>query len=244
MEHKQLALITGVGKASGIGYEVARQLSELDYKVIITARKLETAQTLAAQLQQEGIDAVPMALDISNEENVIAAAALVNQEYGKLDVLINNATLFPDRYDTLTVDLGDVKAVFDNNFIGYWSCIKYFTPVLRKSSHPRIVNVTSAVGSYGDPNYGLHHPFGGVVNVYGISKLATNGLTLKAAIDLAPDHILVNSVDPDFTASYESFAEYGARPVKVSAKSIVHTATLPKDGPTGKFFRDGVEIPW
>jgi NAD(P)-dependent dehydrogenase (short-subunit alcohol dehydrogenase family) len=244
METKQLALITGVGKETGIGYEVARQLSALNYKVIITSRKLETAQALVSQLQKEGIDAVPMALDISIEEDVIAAARQVDEQFGKLDVLINNATLFPDRYDTISVNLEDVKKIFDNNFIGYWSCIKYFTPVLRKSSHGRIVNLSSATGTYGDQKWGLHNPPAGVISAYGLSKLVTNGLTLKAAIDLEPNHILVNAADPDFTASYEAFAEHGARPVSVSAKSIVFAATLPKDGPTGKLFRDGVEIPW
>lgn len=244
MEIKQLALITGVGKETGIGYEVARQLSALNYKVIVTARKLETSAQLAAALQKEGVDAVPLELDISLEESVKEAARQIDAQYGKLDVLINNATLFPDRFDTLTVDLEDVKKVFDNNFIGYWRCIKYFTPVLRKSTNPRIVNMSSATGSYGDPAYGLHHPPSGVISAYGLSKLATNGLTLKAAIDLKPDHILVNSVDPGLTASYEAFAAYGARPVNISAQSVVFAATLPKDGPTGKFFQDGVEVPW
>jgi NAD(P)-dependent dehydrogenase (short-subunit alcohol dehydrogenase family) len=244
MNTKQLALITGVGKQTGIGFETARQLANMGYQVIITARNQETADQLAGLLIEEGLDIVPMALDVTDETMVKAAAGQVDLRFGKLDVLINNATLFPDKFDTVSVDLADIKNVFDTNFIGTWSMIKYFTPLLKKSEHARIVNVSSGSGSYAGEEYSLLNPWRGVISAYSISKLALNGLTLKAANDLKNDDILVNAATPGITATYEVLANFGGRPVSEGAESIVFAATLPKGGPTGKFFKDGKVIGW
>jgi NAD(P)-dependent dehydrogenase (short-subunit alcohol dehydrogenase family) len=244
MKTKQLALITGVGKQTGIGFETARQLANMDYQVIITSRKQETADQLAGMLIAEGLDIVPMGLDVTDEIMVKAIAEQVDLRFGKLDVLINNATLFPDKFDTVSVDLADIKNVFDSNFIGAWSTIKYFTPLLKKSEHARIVNVSSGSGSYNGEEYSLLNPWRGIISAYSISKLALNGLTLKAALDLKNDGILVNAATPGITATYEVLANFGGRPVSEGAKSIVFAATLPKGGPTGKFFKDGEIIGW
>jgi NAD(P)-dependent dehydrogenase (short-subunit alcohol dehydrogenase family) len=244
MEPKQLALITGVGKQTGIGFETARQLANMDYQVIITARSQETADLLAGILIEEGLDITPMALDVTDEAMVKAAAEQVDLRFGKLEVLINNATLFPDKFNTVSVDLADIKNVFDTNFIGAWSMIKYFTPLLKKSEHARIVNISSGSGSYTGEEYSLLNPWGGAISAYSISKLALNGLTLKAAHDLENDDILVNAATPGITATYEVLANFGGRPVSEGAKSIVFVATLPKGGPTGKFFKDGQLIGW
>ena len=244
MKTKQLVLITGVGKQTGIGFEVARQLASMDYRIIITSRKQETADQLAGILTQDGLDVVPMALDITNETMVKVTAEQVDLQFGKLDVLINNATSFPDKFETASVDIADIKNVFDSNFIGAWSMIKYFAPLLKKSEHPRIVNVSSGSGSFGGEEYSLLNPWRGLISVYSISKLALNGLTLKAALDLQNDGILVNAVTPGLTATYDVLANFGGRPVSEGAKSIVFAATLPKGGPTGKFFKDGKIIGW
>ena len=244
METKQLALITGVGKETGIGFEAARQLANMGYQVIITSRKQETADQLADILIKDGLDALAMALDVTDEVMVKALAEQIDERFGKLDVLINNATLFPDKYDTVSVDLADIKSVFDSNFIGAWSTIKYFTPLLKKSEHARVVNVSSGSGSFEGEQYSLLNPWRGVISAYSISKLALNGLTLKAALDLKDDHILVNAATPGLTATYDILADFGGRPVSEGAKSIVFAATLPKGGPTGKFFKDGEIIGW
>jgi len=244
MKNKQLVLITGVGKQTGIGFETARQLANLGYQVIITARKQETADELAGILMEEGLDIVPMALDVTNESMVKALAEQIDLRFGKLDVLINNATLFPDKFDTVGVELADIKNVFDSNFIGAWSAIKYFTPLLKKSEHARIVNVSSGSGSFAGEQYNLLNPWRGVISAYSISKLALNGLTLKAALDLKDDQIMVNAATPGITATYDVLASFGGRPVSDGAKSIVFAATLPKGGPTGKFFKDGEIIGW
>jgi NAD(P)-dependent dehydrogenase (short-subunit alcohol dehydrogenase family) len=244
MSTTQIALITGVGKETGIGFETARQLGRLGYQVIITARKQETAGHLAAMLINEQLDTVPLALDVTDETMVKAAAEQIDHRFGRLDVLINNATLFPDKFDTVNVDLADIKKVFDTNFIGAWSTIKYFTPLLKKSDHARIVNVSSGSGSYAGEEFSLLNPWRGVISAYSISKLALNGLTLKAALDLKNDNILVNAATPGITASYEILAKSGGRPVSEGAQSIVLAATLPKGGATGQFFKDGKVIGW
>jgi NAD(P)-dependent dehydrogenase (short-subunit alcohol dehydrogenase family) len=244
MKTKQLALITGVGKLTGIGFEAARQLANLDYQVIITSRKQETADQLAKTLIAEGFDVVPLVLDVTDEAMVKAAAEQIDLQFGKLDVLINNATAFPDQFETVSTDLADIKNVFDSNFFGAWSMIKYFTPLLKKSEHARIVNVSSGSGAYNGEGYSLTNPWRGIISTYSLSKLALNGLTLKAALDLQNDHIMVNAVTPGLTATYDVFADFGGRPVSEGAKSIVLAATLPKGGPTGKFFKDGEIIGW
>lgn len=165
MKNKQLALITGVGKETGIGFETARQLANMDYQVIITSRKQEVADQLAGILIVNGLDVVPMALDVTNETIVKAVAEQIGLQFGKLDVLINNATSFPDKFETADVDLAEVKNVFDSNFIGAWSTIKHFTPLLRKSEHARIVNVSSGSGSYSGEGYSLLNPWKDLISV-------------------------------------------------------------------------------
>lgn len=244
METKQLVFITGVGKETGIGFEVARQLGVMDYRVIISSRKQDTASQLAAVLQSEGLDVVGMGLDITDESMVKTVAEQIGREYGKLDVLINNATLFPDQYNTADADIQDIRNVFESNLIGAWSTVKYFTPLLKKSDHPRIVNVSSGSGSFGGNGYSLVNPWRDIISVYSISKAALNAFTLKAARDLKPECILVNAATPGLTATHDTFAEFGGRPVSEGANSIVFAATLPKGGPTGEFFKDGEIIPW
>lgn len=244
MKNKQLALITGIGKKTGIGFETARQLANMGYQVIVTSRKQEVANELAGILAGEGLDAVPVVLDVTDESMVKIVAEQIDLQFGKLDVLVNNATSFPDRFETASVDLADIKSVFDSNFIGAWSMIKYFTPLLKKSEHARIVNVSSASGSYSGEGYNLLNPWRDIISAYSISKLALNGLTLKAAADLKNDHILVNAATPGLTATYDVLAVIGGRPVSEGAKSIVFAATLPKGGPTGKFFKDGKITGW
>ncbi|WCT11059.1 SDR family NAD(P)-dependent oxidoreductase [Mucilaginibacter jinjuensis] len=244
MDSKQLALITGVGKETGIGFETARQLADLGYKVIITSRKQEIAEQLANILINEGLDVVPMALDVTEETAVQAITRQIEKQFGRLDVLINNATLFPDQYNTVDVALNDIRNVLESNFIGAWSTIKYLTPLLRKSAHARIVNVSSGSGSFGGEGYSLTNPWRDVISVYSISKAALNALTLKAALDLKNDNILVNAATPGITATHEVLANFGGRPVSEGAASIVFAATLPKGGPTGQFFKDGKVVAW
>ncbi|MBA4198400.1 MAG: short-chain dehydrogenase [Chitinophaga sp.] len=235
----KIAIITGVSREMGLGYETARQLKELGFKVIITARDFDKVSNLAEQLK-----VMAKQLDVTNDHSVNNLAKEVENEFGKLDVLVNNAGAFFDQGgEPLSTDLQFVKDAFDTNLLGAWRMIKAFHHLLEKSDSPRIVNVSSGAGSFGDPVFGLAHHFS-KVPVYGITKLALNGLTVKVATQLKGSKIKINSVDPGFTATYPGTENYGARPVSEGAKSIIWAITIPDDGPSGEFFRDGQTLSW
>lgn len=240
----QIALITGSGRKGGLGFETATQLGEMGFHVILAARKPNAEmETLTKALQEKGISASWVHLDTLDEESAKKAAASVREQFGRLDVLINNAASMKAGDSVENQDISDVKSVFETNVIGTWNVTQKFIPLLKKSEHGRIVNVSSGAGSFGDPQYGFLNGAQGIpCSGYGISKLAVNGLTLKTSKELEKDHILVNAVCPDITDTF-GFGGWG-RPVSVSAKSVIWAATLPDDGPTGGFFRDGKPLPW
>jgi len=235
----KIAIITGVSREMGLGYETAKQLKELGFIVIITARDFDKVKQLAGQ-----IGVIARQLDVTDEDSVLDLANNIEKEYGKIDVLINNAGAFFDQGgEPLSSDMQFVKDAIDTNLLGAWRMIKLFYPLLEKSEQPRIVNVSSGAGSFGDPVFGLAHHFS-KVPVYGITKLALNGLTVKLASQLKDSKIKINSVDPGFTATYPGTEQWGARPVSEGAKGIIWAATLPQDGPSGEFFRDGQTLNW
>jgi NAD(P)-dependent dehydrogenase (short-subunit alcohol dehydrogenase family) len=235
----KIAIITGVSREMGLGYETAKQLKNLGFNVIITAREIGKVKQLADQL-----NVTAKQLDVTDDNSVRRLGNQIESEFGKLDVLVNNAgSYFDQDGDPLTTDIQFVKDAFDTNLLGAWRMIKAFYSLLEKSDSPRIVNVSSGAGSFGDPVFGLSHHFS-KVPVYGITKLALNGLTVKMATQLKESKIKINSVDPGFTATYPGTERWGARPVSEGAKGIVWAATLPQDGPTGEFFRDGQTISW
>jgi len=237
-------LITGSGRKGNLGYETAKQMGQQGYHVILAARKpKEQMETLVKELSDSGINASYVQMDITSEESVRNAASHVEKEFGHLDVLINNAAYMRAGESVEKQSIEEVLQVFETNVIGTWNVTQKFIPLLRRSEHGRIVNVSSGAGSYGDPQYGfLDGSMGIPCSGYGISKLAVNGLTIKTAKELESEHILVNAVCPDITDTFGS-GMFG-RPVEISAKSVVWAATLPDDGPTGSFFRDGKELPW
>lgn len=237
-----VALITGA--SHGIGQEVARQLAVRGMTVILTARSPEKGEAAAKELSEEGPEVRSAALDVTDGDSVREMAAGIEAELGRLDVLVNNAAAFVDWSETaLTADLEAAHAVFETNLFGVWRVCQEFVPLVRRSGHGRIVNVSSGAGSHGDPDFGLTTG-GGSVASYGISKAAINGLTSKLAAELEGTGVLVNSVCPGLTATAPGMEEMGARLIPEGAASVVWAATLPDDGPTGGFFRDGKPLPW
>lgn len=243
MKNKQVVLITGVSRQMGLGYEITKQMSDAGFRVIISARDLDQVSKLSAQLREESYDVSGISIDITDDISVDAAANEIAGKWGKLDVLINNAGGY---YDEGGLPLGQsfdfVQKAFETNLFGAWRMVKAFVPLLEKSEHPRIVNVSSGAGAFSDLSFGLIAK--GDTTAYGLSKLALNGLTVKLAAELKPKGIKVNAACPGFTATYPGTAEWGARPVAEGAKGIVWAATLPDNGPTGGFFRDGNKLPW
>lgn len=236
---KKIALVTGVSRETGLGFEIAKQLKKADFNVIISARNLDKAKELAGQI---GVTAKQ--LDITDDKSVNQLASEIEQTFGKLDLLINNAGAFFDQGgQALNADMQFVKDALNTNLLGAWRMSKAFVELLKKSDSGRLVNVSSGAGSFTDPVFGMQNHQGNVP-VYAITKLALNGLTAKLARELKETNIKVNSVCPGFVATYPGTEQWGARPVSEGAKSIIWAATLPENGPSGGFFRDGERIDW
>jgi len=236
---KKVVVITGVSREMGLGFETAKQMKEAGYEVIISARRLEDAQKLAGQ-----IGVIAKELDVTDDESVSKLAKEIESDYGYLTTLINNAGAFFDQGNTIMeTEIQYAQDALNLNLLGSWRMAKAFVPLLDKSGEGRIVHISSVGGSFSDTKFGLaYHE--SHVPVYGICKLALNGFTVKLAKELHDSTIKVNSVCPGFIATYPGTEEWGARPVSEGAKGVVWAATLPADGPTGGFFRDGKPLPW
>ncbi|MER5875093.1 SDR family NAD(P)-dependent oxidoreductase [Streptomyces sp. NPDC060235] len=222
-----IALVTGANR--GIGREVARRLAAEGHTVYLTARSAKGAADTAAAIG--GRDVRPLRLDVTSDDDVTAAA----QNIGALDVLINNAAITYDTWQrAVSADLDVVREAAETNLYGPWRLTRALLPQLRASAHPRVVNVSSEAASLTS--------MGGGTPAYSASKVALNALTRMFAAELRSDGILVNAVCPGWVATDMGGA--GGRPVEEGAASVLWAATLPDDGPTGGFFRDGRPLPW
>ncbi len=238
---RPVALVTGANR--GIGLEVARQLARRGMTVVIGAREAAKGEAAVEELTSEGLEARVVVLDVADGASVGRLAAEIESGFGRLDVLVNNAAAFADWSETASgADLENARAVFDINLFGAWRVTQALLPLLGRSGRARIVNVSSGAGSHGEPNFGLAS--GPSAASYAVSKAALTALTSKLAVELEGSGILVNAVDPGLTATAPGMEEMGARPIPEGASSVVWAATLPEDGPTGGFFRDGEPLPW
>ncbi|XVV01621.1 SDR family oxidoreductase [Actinosynnema sp. CA-248983] len=222
-----VAVVTGGNR--GIGREVCRQLRDLGYEVVLTARDGAKAAEVADQL---GVD--HCRLDVTSDESVREVAAFLEERYGRLDVLVNNAAVHYDSWQRASgADLSVVREAMETNFYGPWRTVLALLPLLRRGGG-RVVNVSSEAASFAS--------MGGGTPAYGTSKAALNALTVMLAAELRRDRVLVNAICPGWVAT--DMGGPGGRPVAQGAASVVWGATLPDDGPTGGFFRDGKRVPW
>lgn len=234
----KLALITGANK--GIGFEVARQLAGKGFTVLIGARDAARGEEAAAKIP--GATFLP--LDLTKPETITAAAKQIEETYGHLDVLVNNAGIV-DFTDGLpgVANLDAVRRTFETNFFGALEVAHAALPLLRKSDAPRIVNVSSTLGSLtfqSDPD----NPYAAFRSIgYSGSKAALNMLTVNLAAELKDTPAKVNSACPGYVAT-DINNNSGPRTVEQGAAIIVHLATLGDDGPTGGFFDDNGSIAW
>ncbi|GAB4049468.1 SDR family oxidoreductase [Spirosoma litoris] len=230
-------LITGANKS--IGFETARQLLQAGYYVYLGSRDPQKGQQAVDQLKSEGFDSVePIAIDVDNLESIKAARKTLGQKTPVLDVLINNAGIsggFPQT--ALDTDISVFKQVFETNLFGIIETTQVFIDLLKASEEPRIVNVTSGLGSltlHSDPSWKYYHVKGAC---YTASKAALNAYTIVLAYELRDTPFKVNVVDPGYTAT--DFNHHsGPGTVPDAAARLVKVATLGPDGPTGQFFSD------
>ncbi|MEU8804163.1 SDR family oxidoreductase [Spirillospora sp. NPDC048819] len=219
-----ISLVTGGNR--GIGLEVCRQLAARGHDVLLGARSPGAAERAAKEA-----GATPLRLDVTSPADIDRAAA----EIGRLDVLVNNAAITYDTWQrAATADLSVVREAAETNLYGPWRLTQALLPLLRRSAHGRIVNVSSEIASLTN--------MGGGTPAYTASKVALNALTRMFAAELRADGVLVNAVCPGWVAT--DMGGPGGRPVADGAAGVVWAATLPDDGPTGGFFRDGRALPW
>ena len=229
-----IALVTGANR--GIGFEVCRQLAGKDFLVLLTARDAAKAKTAARKLSNAG-RVEPLALDVADAQSIKKAAAEVATRYGYLDILINNAGINYDTWETVeNADIsGTGMETITTNLVGPWRVCQAFLKLLRKSKAGRIVNVSSESGSLA--SMGAGPP------AYQVTKAGLNALTRTLAGELRDARILVNAVCPGWVAT-EMGGAGAPRSVAEGAEGIVWAATLPDNGPSGGFFRDRKALPW
>jgi NAD(P)-dependent dehydrogenase (short-subunit alcohol dehydrogenase family) len=233
MSDALVALVTGANR--GIGLEVCRQLAERGYTVLLGSRDLAKGEASAGNLKRQGLEVLPCQLDVTDKDSIERLRVQVDREYGRLDALINNAAIHYDDWQRAhNADLHVVQEALETNTFGAWRMCQAFLPLLSRSRHGRIVNVSSEAGSLASMGAGTP--------AYNVSKVALNALTRMLAAELRASHILANSVCPGWIAT--DMGGPGGRPVAEGAASVVWAATLPDDGPTGGFFRHGKRLPW
>ena len=246
MSGKKTALITGANR--GIGFETARQLAQKGFKVLVGARSEESGKEAEAKLKDEGFDAEFILLDVDDAKTHTSAAQYVEENYGKLDVLINNAGINLDEeanggYVPASQTSSEIfRKTFDTNFFNTIEVTQSFVPLLKKSDAGRIVFLSSGLGSltlHSDPNSPIYN---WKIPAYDISKTALNGYAVHLAHELKDTNIKVNAAHPGSVVT--DMNPTGDLTVEEGAKTSVDLATLPADGYTGKFIHLGSELPW
>ena len=238
---KIVALVSGANK--GIGLEIARGLARAGHLVLIGCRDAAAGEAAAATIRADGGCADPLPLDVADDASIAAAAATIQDRFGHLDVLVNNAGVALDRQATYAPLRATFRSTFEVNVFGLACLTEAMAPLLARSAHPRVVNVSSGLGSLtlnSDPT----GPFAAVKPpAYNSSKAAVNMLTVVYAATLADRHIKVNAADPGYCAT-DLNNHSGPRTPAQGAAIATRLATLPDDGPTGGYFNDAGPVPW
>uniref|UniRef100_A0AAU3GSH3 SDR family oxidoreductase n=1 Tax=Streptomyces sp. NBC_01401 TaxID=2903854 RepID=A0AAU3GSH3_9ACTN len=240
MSGQKTALVTGANK--GIGYEIAAGLGALGWRIGLGARNDERREEAVAKLRDAGVDVFGVPLDVTDDASVAAAARLI-EEGGGLDVLVNNAGITGGGpQEPSTVDLERVRAAVDTNVFGVIRVTNAMLPMLRRSTSPRIVNVSSSVGSLTlQSTPGAET--GPISVAYAPSKSFLNAVMIQYAKELSDTNILINAACPGFVAT-DLNAFHGVRTPEQGAATAIRLATLPDGGPSGAFFDDAGEVPW
>jgi NAD(P)-dependent dehydrogenase (short-subunit alcohol dehydrogenase family) len=241
MSEQTIVLVTGANK--GIGYEIAAGLGALGWSVGVGARDEQRREAAVEKLRAGGADAFGVPLDVTDDASVAAAAGLISDRVGRLDVLVNNAAITGGMSQMPSaVDPATVRAAVETNVIGVIRVTNAVLPLLRRSASPRIVNMSSSVGSLTlqtTPGVDV----GPISAAYAASKTFLNAVTVQYVKELRDTGILINAACPGYTAT-DLNGFHGVRTPEQGAAIAIRLATLPADGPTGGFFDDAGVVPW
>jgi len=244
---KKIALITGGSK--GLGFETALQLGKMGYTIVITARSKEKTKEAEEKLKANGIDTYGIALDVNVSEQIKSLEKFINENFGKLDVLVNNAGVqydfpgFMEGNSSETVTMKVLHDTFATNFFAPIELTQNLLPLLKRSDAGKIVNVSSIMGSLAlhadinSPIYGIK------LLAYNSSKTALNQFTVHLAQLLSTTNIKVNSAHPGWVKT-DLGGDYAPMTIQEGAKTIVDLATLERDGVNGQFIHLGESLPW
>jgi len=250
---KRVALVTGANQ--GVGFQVARELVAHGLTVLVGARNWEKGKAAA---QAIGPGATAIQLDVTDRASIVEAARRIETEFGRLDVLVQNAGIFSTRMPSLGLSLmeyaplspaskaslDEVRQVWETNVFGVLAVYQAMLPLLRKAPTANVVNVSSAMGSLSlnvDRSSPYHAMFG---PVYSASKTALNAVTLSMMVELEDSPIQVRLASPGFTrTALTGFAGYES--VEEGAREVVRVALLGPDDPSGTFTQwENTTIPW
>lgn len=239
MTTKKTALITGANK--GLGREIARQLGQKGYTVWLGCRDVERGEEAASALRKEGLDAHALALDVTDDASVSAAAQTFGKANDTLDALVNNAGVATGGFaPPSAASLADMRGVYDVNVFGPVRVTQAFLPFLRRGGQGRIVMMSSSLGSIAEQLDMTSGTYGVNLLGYNSSKSALNMITVAFAKELVAQGIKVNAANPGYVAT-DLNGHQGYRAVEQGAEIAVHLATLGPMGPTAGFFNDGSE---
>jgi NAD(P)-dependent dehydrogenase (short-subunit alcohol dehydrogenase family) len=233
-------LVTGANQ--GIGFETAKELGAMGFTVLLGARNSDRGKEAEEALVKEGIKAHFVLLDVTKQDTIDKAATFIDNNYGSLDVLINNAGIAVEKgRQPSQLDTQDLKETFETNFFGLFAVTKAMLPLLMKSTAGRIVNVSSGRGSFANNLKPVDKSLNNLA--YTSSKAAVNMLTLTFSKELIDTNIKINSAAPGYTITALNDFK-GHRTVQQAAEIIVKLATLDENGPTGGFFDENGTVPW
>lgn len=237
---EKVAIVTGANR--GIGLEVAKTLAATGFKTILTCRDETKGKEAQKALKSEGVEVDFLPLDITSKTSVRDLSLHLRKQYGRLDVLINNAGIMLDKFEDdqpvmsiLDCDLDKVRTTMETNVYGALSLIQELLPLMKENHYGRIINVSSGLGQISEMGAGY--------TGYRLSKAALNALTCMVADELANENIQVNACCPGWVRT-EMGGKHAARSVEEGADTIVWLASAADGSPTGKLFRDREQQPW
>ena len=235
---KKIAVVTGANR--GLGFETCRQLAKKGYTVILTSRDAKKGEEAASALKKDGLEILNHKLDVTSLPDIQNFAQYLTKEFGRLDVLINNAGIFLDGRESgstsvLDAKLETVKQTIETNVYGPFMLCQSLIPLMVKNRYGRVVNVSSGMGQLKEMNGGFP--------AYRISKTAINALTRIFNDEFSDKNILVNSICPGWVKT-DMGGDGAELEITEGVDTIVWAATLPDGSPSGGFFRDRKQIPW